>query len=75
MFSVTESCRDFTEPEVRLSDGASFTDSIRARGELKEEALAYSRAATLTARQPLNKMPRLKPLLKKREDWMRRQMN
>lgn len=66
---------DFVDPEVRLSDGASLTDSIRARGELKEQAIAYDRAAQIAARQPLNKMPRLKPLLKAREDWMRRQAN
>lgn len=48
---------------------------IMARGLIKEEALAYSRAATLATRQPLNKMPRLKPLLKAREEWLRRQAN
>lgn len=44
---------------------------IIRRGLLKEEAIAASRAAQIAARQPLSKMPRLKPLLRKRENWMK----
>lgn len=72
---MPEACKTFGAPVVRLSEGHSFVDSIRARGELKEEAIAYARAGVLTTRQTLDKMPRLKPQLRKREDWMRRQMN
>jgi len=53
----------------------NLTQHVMARGLKKEEAIAYDRAAQLAARQPLNKSPRLKPLLKAREDWMRRQAN
>lgn len=53
----------------------NLVQHIMRRGLLKEEAIAHSRIAQVAAQQPLNKMPRLKPLLKAREDWMRRQMN
>lgn len=65
----------FVDPEIRLSDGASFSDSIRARGELKEAAIAYERTAELARRQTINKAPLLKPLLKQREEWLERQVN
>lgn len=65
----------FEAPEVRMSEGASLVDSIRARGDLKEQAIAYDRAAALITRQPLNKMPRLKPLLRQREAWLKRMEN
>ena len=51
----------------------NLTQHVMARGLKKEEAIAYSRAASLATGQPLNKMPRLKPLLKAREDWIKRQ--
>lgn len=54
---------------------AQFDALIRKDGLLKSEAIAYDRIAVLVARQPLNKMPRLKPLLRKREEWMKRQAN
>jgi len=53
----------------------NLVQHVMARGLIKEEALAYSRAATIAARQPLNKLPRLKPLLKAREDWMKARSN
>jgi len=53
----------------------NLVQHIMRRGLLKEEAIAHSRAAQIAARAPLNKMPRLKPLLKKREEWIRRQSN
>jgi hypothetical protein len=43
-----------------------------ARGLKKEEAIAYSRAAEIATRQTLDKMPRLKPLLRQREAWLKR---
>ncbi len=65
----------FDDPEVRLSEGASLVDSIRARGDLKEQAISSDRAVALAARQTLNKMPRLKPLLRQREAWLKRMEN
>lgn len=53
----------------------NLTQHVMSRGLIKEEAIAYDRAAKLIAGQPLNKMPRLKPLLKAREEWMRRRAN
>lgn len=53
----------------------NLTQHIMRRGLLKEEAIAHSRAATIAARQPLDKMPRLKPLLKQREEWIKKQAN
>ena len=53
----------------------NLTQHVMSRGLLKEEAIAYDRAAQLAARQPLNKFPRLKPLLKAREEWIKRQGN
>lgn len=65
----------FESPQVRLSDGASLVDSIRARGEQKEEAIAYSITGKLATQQTLDKMPRLKPLLRQREAWLKRMEN
>ena len=52
-----------------------FTALIRKDGPLKEEAIAYSIAGKLAMHQPLNKTPRLKPLLRQREAWLKRQEN
>lgn len=52
-----------------------FDALIRKDDPLKEEAIAYDRIAQIALRQPLNKMPRLKPLLRQREEWLKRMEN
>ena len=52
-----------------------FDALIRKDGPLKDEAIAYSVAGKLAMQQPLYKMPRLKPLLRQREAWLKRQEN
>ena len=58
-----------------MGSDMNLVQHIMRRGLLKEEAIAHSRAAQIAARQPLNKMARLKPLLKQREEWLARQAN
>lgn len=53
----------------------NLTQHVMARGLIKEEAIAHSRALAIAARQPLSKMPRLKPLLRQREAWLKRMEN
>ena len=53
----------------------NLVQHVMRRGLLKEEAIAHSRAAQIVARAPLNKMPRLTPLLRQREAWLKRQEN
>lgn len=53
----------------------NLVQHIMRRGLLKEEAIAHSRAAKIVAQAPLSKMPRLKPLLRQREQWLKRMEN
>lgn len=52
-----------------------FTALIRKDDPVKEEAIAYSIAGKLATQQTLDKMPRLKPLLRQREAWLKRMEN
>lgn len=52
--------------------GFNVVQHTMKRGLEKEEAIASSRAVSLAVRQPLNRMPRIKPFLRKRELWLAR---
>lgn len=50
--------------------GFNVVQHAMKRSLEKEEAIASSRALTLATRQPLNRMPRIKPFLRRREHWL-----
>ena len=61
--------------ECKTACETQFAKLIRKDDPMKEEAIAYSIAGKLATQQTLDKMPRLKPLLRQREAWLKRMEN